>query len=129
MKTKIYVQVILISILYSCSNQEPPQKYFNLSKEYYTKDSLYSLDLIEKSDSLVGKHCFTAYQGSKIDCCLEFQSILLKKQSDYNYIGIMKSCYDDTIHNISISFKNSELIFMISDYHVFLEKNKKVVFH
>lgn len=102
----------------------------HLSGRYLFKDSIFilSMDLVQAADSIYGKHCFTAYSGSKIDCCLEEMSIFLKRQEDGKYLGTMKSCYDDATIGLSMIFKNDSLFFTIIDYHVFLPKNEKINF-
>jgi|WetSurMetagenome_2_1015567.scaffolds.fasta_scaffold143940_2 hypothetical protein len=100
------------------------------SAVYYIKDSLrtYTLKFNLISDSLIGNHCLTYSNGDKIDCCVDENSIFLKLDSQGNYFGVLKSCYDYTPHQISILLKNDTLIFKIYDNHVFLDKDESLFF-
>ena len=97
---------------------------------YHLKDSLraYTLKINFISDSLIGNHCFTYNNGDKIDCCYDENSIFLKLNSQGNYFGVIKSCYDYTHHQISILLRNDTLIFKIFNDHVFLDKDESLFF-
>ena len=103
--------------------QKEPIKYL---KKTETED--YELSLKYVADSLVGMHCFTYSNGSKIDCCLDGTSIYLKRNSNNLYLGVLRSCYDDTTHNISISINKDTLILKILDEHIFLERGAELFY-
>ena len=111
-----------------CSNWVTAEKTTDLQKEpnrylKKTRGDDYELYLKYMDDSLVGTHCFTYANGSKIDCCLNGTSICLKRNSANLYLGFLRSCYDDTTHNISVEINVDTLILKILDEHVFLDKD------
>ena len=125
MEKKYFITAILaITLFLSCNHKvysiKNDEKEY---KKYYSKDSLSVLELKEINDSLIGQQCFTTFDGKKTDCCLNSQSLLLKKTSINTFSGKMKSCYDENFHEIEIEFHEDKLVFIISkDDHDFLSK-------
>ena len=76
---------------------------------YRNQDQTLSLELNQKSDSIVGNHCFIFLEGEKIDCCEEQDgfSLRLKKVDDSILKGTIKSCYDEEIREVQLSFEDN----------------------
>lgn len=96
--------------------------------KYYSIDSLLLVEVQSVSDSLIGKHCFVSFDGSKIDCCL-IPSLFLKENGTNIFTGKMTSCLNNENYNIILTFKHDSLIFVIQDdNHEFVKKNN-LLFH
>ena len=118
--------ILILSFLVSCSAVSN-EKQVNtlddkaLTNKYYSLDSLLVVDIAFKSDSLIGIHCFTSVDGNRIDCCIEKQSLFLKRKSNDIYVGYMISCYDEKSYPITIEAVKEKMRFLIvNDDHEFM---------
>lgn len=57
---------------------------------------------------LQGVHCMTAFNGNRIDCCLDSISITVTGQ-DGVLVGNMHSCYDDQDYPIKLQLSGKTL--------------------
>ena len=110
----------------SCSAQSDKKQTKIFDKiasntKYYSSDSLLIVDMILISDSMLGNHCFTSFDGNRIDCCIDSKSLFLKRKSNDIFNGFMVSCYDDKHYPISIEVTKGKIQFIfVKDDHEFM---------
>jgi hypothetical protein len=89
----------------------------------YVAEKYCSLTLETNGDSLIGYHCFTAYNGNRIDWCDDKENTLFTiRNNNHTFTGFMYDCYaNDTlkIKIISISQEQIQLIYLTP--HSFLK--------
>lgn len=87
------------------------------SIEYVSEDSLSQLFIYKTNKYVTGTHCFHTPNHNEVDCCVDDteNSFLLLKQPDGSYSGNIKSCFDNTQHQINLIFKGKHLQMQLAD--------------
>lgn len=118
--------VLLLSVL--AFNSSCQSNYDSYSGTYYSVDSLFSMELTFNNDSIIGEHCFTAYEGQMIDCCIGETSIEMILVSDSVFKGKFISCYDDKTLSSEIMLINNSVELVFLENHAFIDKGEKMRF-
>jgi hypothetical protein len=121
----IFTVLVLSVFAFTSSCQS---NYNSYSGTYLSVDSLFSMKLTFNNDSVLGEHCFTAYEGQMIDCCLDVTSIEMILINDSVFQGKLISCYDDEVLSSKITLNNSSIELMFLENHAFIDKGEKIQF-